>query len=471
MKNKIRDYIRDNRENIIDMIKALVEIPSVRNDGDENAPFGKSCLDALKKVEEIYSSDGYKTEIEENKNYLIGLSEGDEKVIGVFAHSDVVPADVADWEYTSPFKPIEKDGFLIGRGVEDNKSGVVGAIWALRALKNADAFPKSKVLLYTGSDEENGMSDIVEFTKKCKMPDFSIVPDNEYPVCRGEKTIVDFFIKFNKPFDDIIAINGGEAFNITLGKVSVTLKNDDDLFEELEWIVRDVKECTISKDFEDITLTAVGKSTHAAHPDDSLNALLIAIDVLTKCSLSKNDKIILENARKLVSNPYFEGVNLSTTDSEFGKTTTVNGIALTEEGRLKLSFDCRFGSEIDTDALINSYKEFFNSINADYIEVKRLDGYSISENDPLIKAVMEAFVDVTGDNSKKSYLSFGGTYARFLKNAVSTGTYIPVTPKFKMPEGHGSVHQPDEVLDIEGFLHGIEILAHMILKADDVLHK
>ncbi len=471
MKEKIKEYIRTNRENIIEMLKALVEIPSVSTSGDEDAPFGKACLDALKAVEEIYSSDGFKTEIEENKNYLLGVSEGDEKLIGIFSHADVVPAVESDWKYTSPFKPIEKDGFLIGRGIEDNKSGVVGAIWAVRALKNAGVFPKSRILLYTGSDEENGMSDIAEFAKKHEMPDFSIVPDNDYPVCRGEKTIIDFFVTFNKPFTDILDISGGEAFNIALGKVNVTLKNDDDLFEELEWIVRDVKECSISKDFEAITLTAVGKSTHAAYPESSLNALSVAIDVLNRCSISENDKEILNNAKKLVSNPYFEDVNLSTTDTEFGKTTTVNGLVLTENGHLKLSFDCRFGSEIDAQDLTNSYKNYFSSIDAEYSEVKHLDGYSISEKDPLIKAVMEAWREVTGDSEKKSYLSFGGTYARFLKNAISTGTHLSLTPKIEMPEGHGSVHQPDETLDIEGFLHGIEILSHIIIKADKVLHE
>lgn len=471
MKEKIKNYIRTNRENIIDMLKALVEIPSVSTEGDKNAPFGKPCLDALKAVEEIYASDGYKTEIEENKNFLLGVSDGDEKLIGIFSHADVVPAVESDWEYTSPFKPIEKDGFLIGRGIEDNKSGVVGAIWALRALKSVGAFPKSRVLLYTGSDEENGMSDIIEFAKKHEMPDFSIVPDNEYPVCRGEKTIVDFFVTFNEPFTDILDISGGQAFNIALGKVNVTLKNDDDLFEELERAVKDVKECSISKDFEAITLTAIGKSTHAAYPDSSLNALSLAIDALSKCTISENDKTVLKNAKKLVSNPYFENAGLSTTDIEFGKTTCVNGLVSTQNGHLKLSFDCRFGSEIEADTLINSYKNYFNSIDAEYSEVKRLDGYSISKDDPLIKAVMEAFAKVTGDAEKKPYLSFGGTYARFLKNAISTGTHLRVTPPLSMPEGHGSVHQPDETLDIEGFLHGIEILSHMIIKADEVLHK
>ncbi len=471
MKERIKSYIKEHEKDIINMLSSLVEIPSVRTAGDPSAPFGEECLGALLKIEEIYKSDGLKTKIEENKNYLIGESEGDENLIGIFSHADVVPAVEADWVYTKPFSPILKDGFLIGRGAHDNKSGVVGAIWALRALEAVGLKPKSRVLLYSGSDEECGMSDLEIYRGKEELPDFSIIPDNEYPVCRGEKGILNFFLDFRTPFDDIISITGGSAFNIVLGKVDITLRDRDGLYDEIVAEIKKEKDCSVSSAGGEITLTAKGKSSHAAHPEGSVNALTVAIGVLKRTSISNNDKDILNKALPLLSDPYFEGVGLSSSDREFGKTTTVNGIAKVQDGRLSLSFDCRYGEEIDADGLIEKYKKYFDQIGADYSEKQRLEGYVIPEDAPTIEAVMRAWRDITGDGDGKPYLSFGGTYARLLPNAVSIGTHTKISPPLPMPEGHGDVHQPDEALDVEGFLHGIEILAHMIIKIDGVLHQ
>ena len=83
---------------------------------------------------------------------------------------------------------------------------------------------------------------------------------------------------------------------------------------------------------------------------------------------------------------------------------------------------------------------------------------------------MDAWQEVTGDLENKPYLSLGGTYSRFLKNAVSIGTHIKKTSPLDMPSGHGDVHQPDEAIDIDGLLDGIEILSHIIIKVDNILH-
>lgn len=471
MKERIKAYIKEHEKDIVDMLSSLVEIPSVRTAGDPSAPFGEECLNALLKIEEIYKCDGLKTKIEENKNYLLGESDGDEKLIGIFSHADVVPAVESDWIYTKPFSPILKEGFLIGRGAHDNKSGVVGAIWALRALGAVGQMPRSRVLLFSGSDEECGMSDLEVYTKKEELPDFSIIPDNEYPVCRGEKGILNFFLNFRAPFEDILSITGGSAFNIVLGKVDIVLRRRDGLYEEILDIIKGERDCSVSSVDGEITLTAKGKSSHAAHPEGSVNAMTVAIGVLNKTSLSKGDKDILTKVLPLLSDPYFEKVGLQSEDREFGKTTTVNGIAAVHNKRLSLSFDCRYGSEVDADVLIGRYKEYFDKIGADYSERHRLEGYVIPEEADTVKAVMSAWREITGDGDGKPYLSFGGTYARLLPNAVSIGTHTKRTSPLSMPEGHGDVHQPDEALDVEGFLHGIEILAHMIIKIDGALHQ
>ena len=81
----------------------------------------------MQKCTKLFSDRGFSAEIFNDSGYaLVTLGSG-EKTIGIFSHSDVVPVG-DDWLYTKPFEPVIKDGALIGRGVEDNKSGIMAAL-------------------------------------------------------------------------------------------------------------------------------------------------------------------------------------------------------------------------------------------------------------------------------------------------------------------------------------------------------
>ena len=76
--------------------------------------------------------------------------------IWVMAHIDVVPTgDLSLWE-TDPWKVVEKDGKIYGRGVEDNQQGLCSAAFAaLYYIKNGIT-PSHTVKLLFVADEENG---------------------------------------------------------------------------------------------------------------------------------------------------------------------------------------------------------------------------------------------------------------------------------------------------------------------------
>ena len=136
----------------------------------------------------LCSRMGFEAQINHDGSYALMHHGEGKKSIGIFGHLDVVP-EGNDWRLTEPFEPLEREGHLIGRGVSDNKGGVVAGLYAIAALRELGAPIKSRLTLFMGTDEESGMEDVQLFAREQQMPDFSLVPDTEFPVCHGEKGI------------------------------------------------------------------------------------------------------------------------------------------------------------------------------------------------------------------------------------------------------------------------------------------
>ena len=74
MQEKIRNYIQQHKGEIVDTLKELIRIPSVRGEAEENAPFGEECARVLEFTQRLYESNGFDTELDapicaiENRN-------------------------------------------------------------------------------------------------------------------------------------------------------------------------------------------------------------------------------------------------------------------------------------------------------------------------------------------------------------------------------------------------------------------
>ncbi|WP_298108613.1 ArgE/DapE family deacylase [Bradyrhizobium sp.] len=70
-------------------------------------------------------------------------------------HCDVVPAGPLDMWDTPPFTPVVKDGRMYGRGACDMKSGTIGALFALDAIKAAGLKPTGRIHFQSVIEEES----------------------------------------------------------------------------------------------------------------------------------------------------------------------------------------------------------------------------------------------------------------------------------------------------------------------------
>jgi acetylornithine deacetylase/succinyl-diaminopimelate desuccinylase-like protein len=93
-------------------------------------------------------------------NFVARLSgSGHLRPLLLMAHSDVVPADAANWT-VPPFSGLLRDGFIYGRGALDDKSLLAAELAVMVELKRSKRALARDVILFSESDEESSSSGI-----------------------------------------------------------------------------------------------------------------------------------------------------------------------------------------------------------------------------------------------------------------------------------------------------------------------
>ena len=440
IKEEIKNYIASHRDEILELLKELIRIPSVRGKAEKDAPFGKECARVLEFIEKLYRNSGFETELDQNGGYLLSYFGKGEKSLGLFAHADVVPVG-NDWILTSPFSPIEKDGFLIGRGGLDDKAAVVISLYCAKMFKELGIPFGSRLIMFAGANEESGMEDIKNYLSKHTAPDFSLVVDSGYPLYRGDKGILHFVAKSSHLLKDIEDFSGGSAFNITLGEATAKYNGK--------------------------VVCEKGISKHGALPEGSVNAgYLLAKVLLQKDDICEGDKKEIDFVAHTLENYYGEIFGIENTDPTFGRLTCINGMVSVNDRKLNLCFDMRYGTNLDIDEVKTKLIKYFGDYGWSVEFVKEQAPFCVSEDNPYIVSCLNTYKEFTNATEVKTYINAGGTYASKLPCAAEIGPVHGGGKPDCLPSGHGSVHQPDECLNIKGFLESIEITALMLLECD-----
>ncbi|MBQ8162737.1 MAG: Sapep family Mn(2+)-dependent dipeptidase [Clostridia bacterium] len=454
-REKISNYINEKKGEIVSDLKELIKIPSVSS--------GAYCEKVLLRIKEMYEKNGFETEYDREGGYLLSYFGKSEHSLGLFAHADVVGVS-DDWTLGAPFEALEKDGAIIGRGTLDDKSGVIMSLYCMKLFKELDIPFNSRLVCFTGSNEENGMEDIQSYVKTHTPPTFSLVPDSAFPLYHGNKGIVWIGVSSDAPFELITGFCGGRSVNITLGDVTVRLKYSDALYDELK------KDTSVQaeRDKDEIVLRAKGISTHGALPEGSLNAGLVAIRAILSCPsfCSVKDRKILEYLTHLLSNYYGEALGIENYDTDFGRLTCTNGIIKMQDGKIYLTFDIRVGASVDIDAMSSKICSELSDRAMSVTIIRSDEAHFVSKDDPYIQKCLDVYRKYSGNKDAQAIINAGGTYARYLPCSAEIGTQYAQKKIFSLPKGHGGLHQPDEYISIDAFLRAIELCALMLIECD-----
>ena len=177
--------MRRYRDRIVADVCRLVEIPSVLSQGEEGAPVGREverCLDAAL---EMMAGLGFRTCKDPGGKY--GWAEvGEGPLFGVLGHLDVVNARREDGWSHDPFQPVVEDGWLWGRGTQDDKGPVVAAAYALKSLLDDGYALNHRVRFIFGTDEENLWRCIQAYCAREEIPQAAFTPDSTFPLTYAE---------------------------------------------------------------------------------------------------------------------------------------------------------------------------------------------------------------------------------------------------------------------------------------------
>ena len=441
---EIYEYLTANREKIVADLMELVRYPSISKAGKDGLPFGKEVDEVLSAAAELFRRNGIPMDVRHEGGYAVGEVDGIGDGIGVFGHADVVPVN-DDWIKTTPFEPVEENGFLYGRGISDNKAGMIASLYALLALKAVGLEPKSRITVYVGGSEETGMQDLDTFVRNERMPAVCLVPDSGFPLSVGEKGILRVNCISKKPLQDVKKLNGGNAYNVILDKVDVELASGE-------------------------TFVVKGLTSHASHPEGSINAAQKAAEQLLEMPICDEDKAILDGMRTVIGDYYGGTVGIAST-GVFGNLTSANGITRVEkDGRLYFTLDIRYGSETNLGIMAPAMTAALDRLGYE-MEIHEDDpGFLLDENGREMEIVLGVCRACGNKPEAMPFKMGGGTYARKLRNAFAISHSLPLTEeKPELPAGHGGAHQSDEFLNVENLLGGIWAIACMIAGLDAYL--
>ncbi len=469
--NQLEQYIHDHRTEILEDLKTLVRIPSVSHEGADGFPFGRNCARVLDQALDMAKKKGFQVN---NHDYwygtaCLGNAKKDRGLIGIFSHLDVVEAGEG-WSY-DPFEPTEKDGFLIGRGAGDNKSGAVIGLYTMKALKDLKIPLKSSVMLYFGCNEEAGMKDAEKFAKEHLMPDYSMVPDLFFPVCHGEKGNLKFTIQPKSGFSETLTVWAGEAENRIPGEARACMPYQKELLAELEQEASGHPEIRISRNEDQIVITALGKGGHSAMPKGTVNAIWLLMGFLKNLQiLPEQDRRIAAAFEAMMSDTAGIALGIEWCDEPSGALVCTAVTARMEGNVPKLLFSARYPVTDFRERIENALEAGVDQQEFDLQIVSDNAPMYIPEDDPYVQTLMGVYRDVTGNTEKKPYVIDGGTYARKLKNAVGFGGGNGVHADF-LPKGHGGVHQPDEARNIQGIYDAIKIYVMSVIEIDQYIRR
>lgn len=332
---------------------------------------------------------------------LLAIFEGKDtsRTLWILSHIDVVPVGERRlWDH-DPFQPHVEDGYLYGRGVEDNGQALASSVFAARAVKEVGSFSLN-VGLALVSDEESGSHYGLDFVLKNR-------PDLFRP-------------------DDLILVPDAGS-------------KDGDVIEISE------------KHLFQVQFKITGKQGHASRPDKCRNTLRVAAHMIVELDKALHERF---NQRDSFFNPPESTFEPTRKDANVQNINTIPGEDV-------FFFDCRVLPTIDPDAVFQEMRAVAGEVS-DRFGVKvavdeRLRSESphgTPQDSPVVIELAQAVQEIYGVQPRPQGIG-GQTVATFFRKA---GLSAAVWEKIE-----GLAHAPNERILISNLVGNAKVFGRMMV--------
>ncbi|POF46350.1 Sapep family Mn(2+)-dependent dipeptidase, partial [Staphylococcus pseudintermedius] len=271
-----REKVQEYETQMIEDLKGLLAIKSVRNDTEAtaDAPVGPGPKAALEYMYQLAERDGFNTFDTDHIAGRIEIGKGEE-LFGILGHVDVVPAGDG-WD-SDPFDPVETDDRIIARGTLDDKGPTIAAYYAVKILNDMNVDWKKRIHIIIGTDEESEWKCTERYFKTEEMPTIGIAPDAEFPLIHGEKGITTFTIKQqtltlddDEPEIELKQFASGERFNMVPDVANADILVKENMTDTIQRFEAFLSEHQLEGHHEIdsgiLKLTVFGKAVHGMDP-------------------------------------------------------------------------------------------------------------------------------------------------------------------------------------------------------------
>ncbi|MDL2293645.1 Sapep family Mn(2+)-dependent dipeptidase [Ruminococcaceae bacterium OttesenSCG-928-D13] len=454
---QIDAFIKENERAIVADIAKLVAVPSISVDTDiPGKPYGENTRAALDAALEIARRFGLETNDGEGYVGWAELPGSEAGHLATVTHVDVVP-EGEGWT-GHPFELAERDGWLIGRGVVDDKGPSVLCLYIAKFLKEQGIPLRYGFRVLLGCNEERGMSDVKYYLAHHEAPLFAFSPDASFPVCNGEKGLFNGIFHSGELDGSFAEFDTGLAANVIAAKASCLLNRPAAGLPETEAV-------TVADEGGKARLTAVGIGGHAASPAGTKNAIGVLVAYLLENKLcTERENAFLTLLDKLHSDPLGGKLGIACKDEMFRDLTVNGGVMKLVDGKLHQSVDSRYPTVTTGEALSAALSAEAEKHGATFELLANDKPFYIPADSAAIKTLLDCYSQVTGEDATPFTMG-GGTYARQFPRAVSYG---PSIHGDKLPDFAGPEHAPNEGGSLARLLAALKIYILAICRLQSV---
>ena len=438
MKIEITNQVKDD---FLASLKTLISYPSVLNEGENGTPFGQAIQDVLEKTLEIAQEMGFQTYLDPEGYYGYAEIGQGEELLAVLCHLDVVPAgDLEDWQ-TPPFEATLKDGWLIGRGVQDDKGPSLAALYAVKSLLDQGVVFTKRIRFIFGTDEETLWRCMNRYNQIEEKADLGFAPDSSFPLTYAEKGLLQ--VKLHGPGWEDRPLQAGRALNVVPDKA--TYKGD-----RLEELLPVIEQSGVKYSEEAEAVTVLGLSKHSKDAAEGVNAI---VGLAERLSLIQPHPALLFIADAVGGDATGAALFGEINDEPSGALSFNIATLSIDEEQSEIGIDIRIPVLADKEALVKRLSEVAASYQLQYEEFDYVAPLYVPLDSPLVSTLMAVYQEETGDQTP-AMSSGGATFARTMENCVAYGALFP--------DALQTEHQANERAKLDDLYRAMEIYAETI---------